>query len=52
MVLTNGGELWVDDGRPTLADTPKTVRNLRDVKPTHRARNNARISYAGREQQP
>jgi feruloyl-CoA synthase len=34
MVLTNGGELWVDDGRPTLADTPKTVRNLRDVKPT------------------
>ncbi len=34
MTLMNGGELWVDDGRPTPADTPKTVRNLREVRPT------------------
>lgn len=34
MVLTNGGSLWVDDGRPAPGMIEKTVRNLRDVQPT------------------
>jgi feruloyl-CoA synthase len=34
MVLTNGGSLYIDDGNPTPAGVPKTVRNLRDVSPT------------------
>jgi feruloyl-CoA synthase len=34
MVLTNGGTLYIDDGNPTPAGVPKTVRNLRDVAPT------------------
>lgn len=34
MVLTNGGTLYLDDGRPTKADIGKTVRNLKEVSPT------------------
>jgi feruloyl-CoA synthase len=34
MVLTHGGELWIDDGRPTPALIGRTVRNLADVHPT------------------
>ncbi len=34
MVMTNGGTLYIDDGRPTKADIGKTVRNLREVSPT------------------
>ena len=34
MVLTNGGTLYIDDGNPTPAGAPKTVRNLGDVAPT------------------
>lgn len=34
MVLTNGGTLYLDDGRPTRADIGKTVRNLKEVSPT------------------
>ena len=34
MVLTNGGTLYIDDGNPTPAGVPKTVRNLGDVAPT------------------
>jgi feruloyl-CoA synthase len=34
MVLTYGGELWIDDGRPAPALVGRTVRNLADVHPT------------------
>jgi len=34
MVLTSGGTLHIDDGNPTPAGVPKTVRNLRDIAPT------------------
>jgi feruloyl-CoA synthase len=34
MVLTNGGTLYIDDGNPTPAGVPKTVRNLCEVAPT------------------
>jgi feruloyl-CoA synthase len=34
MVLTHGGEMWIDDGRPAAALIGKTVRNLADVHPT------------------
>jgi feruloyl-CoA synthase len=34
MVLTNGGSLYIDDGNPTPAGTPKTARNLGEVGPT------------------
>ena len=34
MVLTHGGEMWIDDGRPAPALVGRTVRNLADVHPT------------------
>lgn len=34
MVVSAGGTLYIDDGRPTAADIHKTVRNLREVSPT------------------
>ncbi|WP_448624646.1 feruloyl-CoA synthase [Geodermatophilus sp. URMC 64] len=34
MVLTHGGSLWIDDGRPAPALIGRTVRNLADVSPT------------------
>ena len=34
MVLTNGGSLWIDDGRPAPALIGRTARNLPDVRPT------------------
>lgn len=34
MVLTNGGTLWIDDGRPSPELITRTVRNLADAKPT------------------
>ncbi len=34
MVLVNGGSLYIDDGNPTPAGVPKTVRNLREIAPT------------------
>lgn len=34
MVLNNGGSFYIDDGNPTPAGVPKTVRNLRDISPT------------------
>ncbi|MGK5114872.1 MULTISPECIES: AMP-binding protein [unclassified Geodermatophilus] len=34
LVLTHGGELWIDDGRPAPALVERTVRNLSDVHPT------------------
>jgi feruloyl-CoA synthase len=34
MVLTNGGTLWIDDGRPAPALVARTVRNLADARPT------------------
>ena len=34
MVLVNGGSLYIDDGNPTPASVPKTVRNLREIAPT------------------
>lgn len=33
-VLRYAGSLFIDDGKPTPADIAKTVRNLRDVRPT------------------
>jgi feruloyl-CoA synthase len=33
-VLTRGGSLWIDDGRPAPALIGRTVRNLADVRPT------------------
>ena len=34
MALSNGGTLWIDDGRPAPAQIERTVRNLADAKPT------------------
>jgi feruloyl-CoA synthase len=34
MVLCHGGALYIDEGRPAPGLIEKTVRNLRDVKPT------------------
>ncbi|WP_445288201.1 AMP-binding protein [Variovorax atrisoli] len=34
MTLRNGGTLFIDDGRPTLKDIARSVRNLREVSPT------------------
>jgi feruloyl-CoA synthase len=34
MVLTNGGTLWIDDGRPVPGLVERTVRNLADAQPT------------------
>jgi feruloyl-CoA synthase len=34
MVLTNGGTLWIDDGRPAPGLVERTVRNLADARPT------------------
>ena len=34
LVLTYGGSLYIDDGRPTAAGFEETVRNLREVAPT------------------
>ncbi|MFI8614504.1 feruloyl-CoA synthase [Acidovorax sp. NPDC077693] len=34
MVLCHGGRLYIDEGRPVPGLIEKTVRNLRDVKPT------------------
>ncbi|KQO32293.1 feruloyl-CoA synthase [Acidovorax sp. Leaf84] len=34
MVLCHGGSLYIDEGRPVPGLIEKTVRNLRDVKPT------------------
>lgn len=34
MVLTNGGTLWIDDGRPAPGLVARTVRNLADARPT------------------
>lgn len=34
MVLCHGGTLYIDEGRPVPGLVQKTVRNLRDVKPT------------------
>ena len=34
MVLCRGGELWIDEGRPTPALVTTTLRNLADVSPT------------------
>lgn len=32
-VLEDGGTLFIDDGRPTPADFPETLRNLREISP-------------------
>ncbi|WP_024794126.1 feruloyl-CoA synthase [Tomitella biformata] len=34
LVLTNGGSLWIDDGRPSASGITQTVANLADVQPT------------------
>ena len=34
LVLTNGGTLWIDDGRPAPGLVERTVRNLSDARPT------------------
>ena len=34
LVLTNGGTLWIDDGRPAPGLVERTVRNLADAHPT------------------
>jgi feruloyl-CoA synthase len=34
LVLTNGGTLWIDDGRPAPGLVERTVRNLADARPT------------------
>ena len=34
LVLRNGGELWIDEGRPAPGLVEKSVRNLLEVKPT------------------
>ncbi|HLH43702.1 MAG TPA: feruloyl-CoA synthase [Bryobacteraceae bacterium] len=33
-VLYNGGSLYIDEGRPVQGEFEKTVRNLKDVRPT------------------
>jgi feruloyl-CoA synthase len=34
LVLTHGGSLWIDDGRPAPSLIGRTARNLPDVRPT------------------
>jgi acyl-CoA synthetase (AMP-forming)/AMP-acid ligase II len=34
LVLANGGSLWIDDGRPAPGLLDRTLRNLREVRPT------------------
>jgi feruloyl-CoA synthase len=34
MVLSNGGTIWIDDGRPAPGLVERTVRNLADARPT------------------
>jgi len=34
LVLTYGGTLYIDDGRPTAAGIEETLRNLREISPT------------------
>jgi feruloyl-CoA synthase len=34
LVLSNGGSLYIDDGKPTPAGILETVRNLREISPT------------------
>jgi feruloyl-CoA synthase len=34
LVLTNGGTIWIDDGRPAPGMVERTVRNLADARPT------------------
>ncbi len=34
MVLTNGGTLYIDDGKPIPALMPETLHNLKDIAPT------------------
>jgi feruloyl-CoA synthase len=34
LVLTNGGSLYIDDGRPTIPGIAETLRNLREISPT------------------
>jgi feruloyl-CoA synthase len=34
LVLTNGGTLWIDDGRPAPGMVERTLRNLADARPT------------------
>jgi feruloyl-CoA synthase len=34
LVLTNGGTLYIDDGKPTPALVHETLRNLREIAPT------------------
>ncbi|WP_170134671.1 feruloyl-CoA synthase [Steroidobacter cummioxidans] len=34
LVLSNGGSLYIDDGRPTPAGIRETLRNLREIAPT------------------
>jgi feruloyl-CoA synthase len=34
LVLYNGGSLFIDDGRPTVAGFDQTVRNLKEIAPT------------------
>jgi feruloyl-CoA synthase len=34
LVLSNGGSLYIDDGRPTSAGIAGTLRNLREISPT------------------
>jgi feruloyl-CoA synthase len=34
LVLTYGGTLYIDDGRPTASGIDETVRNLREISPT------------------
>lgn len=34
LVLSNGGSLYIDDGKPTPAGIAETLRNLREIAPT------------------
>ena len=34
LVLSNGGTLYIDDGKPTSAGIAKTIENLREIAPT------------------
>ena len=43
-VLTEGGTLYIDDGRPLPGQIEETLRNLREVKPTYYA--NVPAGYA------
>ncbi len=35
LVLADGGENWIDDGKPTPALFEQTLHNLREISPTH-----------------